>query len=220
MTRGTRSKPKQARSALTKERLLAAAIDAFSQGFDAATTRDLARRLGRNLTVITYYFDGKGGLYRAVSAHVRESVAMQLAPMVRNAALAAAASGSDGHSRSTKALFELLDGLSGTSLDLPANAREFIAHLTPAERQALDDVLVSAFEAAAALVARLVRGDGEDPDVRLTTLALLGPFSLWQMNEELFNRLVGTGMNRDDRLAVLQAVRLRHLRTFSRGRVR
>ena len=50
----------------TRERILAAALEIFSQaGFDGTTTRDLAARAGVNLGLIKYYFDSKEKLWRA-----------------------------------------------------------------------------------------------------------------------------------------------------------
>jgi AcrR family transcriptional regulator len=50
----------------SKERILRAALDAFSEnGFDGATTRDIASRAGVNLGLIKYYFDGKLKLWQA-----------------------------------------------------------------------------------------------------------------------------------------------------------
>ena len=49
----------------TRERILAAALDIFSQaGFDGTTTRDLAGRAGVNLGLIKYYFGSKEKLWR------------------------------------------------------------------------------------------------------------------------------------------------------------
>jgi len=50
----------------TRERILAAALDAFSeQGFDGARTRDIASRAGVNLSLLQYHFGGKPKLWRA-----------------------------------------------------------------------------------------------------------------------------------------------------------
>ena len=50
----------------TRERILAAALKAFSQGgFDGATTREIANDAGVNLGLIQYYFEGKENLWRA-----------------------------------------------------------------------------------------------------------------------------------------------------------
>jgi AcrR family transcriptional regulator len=50
----------------TRERILAAALEIFSQaGFDGTTTRELAARAGVNLGLIKYYFGTKESLWRA-----------------------------------------------------------------------------------------------------------------------------------------------------------
>ena len=49
-----------------KEQLLAAAKKLFSrQGLAGTTVRELADEAGVNLSLVSYYFDGKEGLYRA-----------------------------------------------------------------------------------------------------------------------------------------------------------
>jgi len=49
----------------TRERILEAALAAFAQqGFDGATTRDIATRAGVNLGLIAYHFGGKDKLWR------------------------------------------------------------------------------------------------------------------------------------------------------------
>jgi len=49
----------------SRERILTAALTAFSEnGFDGATTRDIAARAGVNQGLIKYYFDGKLKLWR------------------------------------------------------------------------------------------------------------------------------------------------------------
>lgn len=51
----------------TRRRLLAAALDVFSdKGFAGARVQEIADRAGVNKQLITYYFGGKDGLYRAL----------------------------------------------------------------------------------------------------------------------------------------------------------
>lgn len=66
-------KPKS--GAPSRERLLEAAVDVFGKhGFEAATTRMIAREAGVNLAAIPYYFSGKEGLYHAAVAHIVEKI--------------------------------------------------------------------------------------------------------------------------------------------------
>jgi len=50
----------------TRERILVAALDAFTEkGYDGATTREIASRAGVNLGLLQYYFGGKQKLWQA-----------------------------------------------------------------------------------------------------------------------------------------------------------
>ena len=67
-----------------QERLLEAAMDIFGRdGYEAATTRALARAAGVNIAAIPYYFNGKEGLYQAVVSHIIEIIKQQIDEMVR-----------------------------------------------------------------------------------------------------------------------------------------
>jgi TetR/AcrR family transcriptional regulator len=57
----------------TRERILAAALEEFgSHGYAGARVGSIARRAGVNQQLISYYFDGKAGLYHALSDRWRE----------------------------------------------------------------------------------------------------------------------------------------------------
>ncbi|GAA3569592.1 TetR family transcriptional regulator C-terminal domain-containing protein [Amycolatopsis ultiminotia] len=60
------SRAKQRDSERSKAQLLSAAVEEFSaNGFAATRVLDIAFRAGVNQQLISYYFDGKRGLYRA-----------------------------------------------------------------------------------------------------------------------------------------------------------
>ncbi|MGI9590287.1 MAG: TetR/AcrR family transcriptional regulator [Myxococcota bacterium] len=64
----------------TRERILQAALEAFSErGFDGATTRDIAARAGVNLGLIKYYFGSKLKLWRAAVDAAFETLRRALA---------------------------------------------------------------------------------------------------------------------------------------------
>ncbi len=64
----------QQRSIVTQQKLLASAVEAFSEsGFKGTSTRDIAERAGVHHPLITYHFKNKDTLWRAaVSAIFRE----------------------------------------------------------------------------------------------------------------------------------------------------
>ncbi len=60
-------------------RLLEAGVDVFGKhGFDAATTRMIAKKANVNIAAIPYYFNGKEGLYHAVVAHITGKLESQV----------------------------------------------------------------------------------------------------------------------------------------------
>lgn len=67
--------PKKRDQKSTKEKLLKAALDIFSkEGYDAATTRNIAKKAGVNESLIHRYFETKAGLFVALKQQFRESV--------------------------------------------------------------------------------------------------------------------------------------------------
>lgn len=65
------------------QRIITAALDQFGQlGFDAASTRDIARASGTAMSSITYHFGGKQGLYLACADHISELIAVSREPVL------------------------------------------------------------------------------------------------------------------------------------------
>jgi TetR/AcrR family transcriptional regulator len=61
----------QQRSIVTQQKLLNAAIEAFSEnGFKGTSTRDIAERAGVHHPLITYHFKNKDQLWRAAANHI------------------------------------------------------------------------------------------------------------------------------------------------------
>jgi TetR/AcrR family transcriptional regulator len=69
----------------TRERILDAALDAFSQqGFDGATTRSIARAAGVNLGLLSYYFGTKDDLWRAAVERAFDALRAGIGDEVRD----------------------------------------------------------------------------------------------------------------------------------------
>ena len=65
------SRKQQQRSIVTQQKLLTAAIEAFSEnGFKGTSTRDIAERAGVHHPLITYHFKNKDKLWRAAADKV------------------------------------------------------------------------------------------------------------------------------------------------------
>lgn len=69
----------QQRSVVTQQKLLDAAIEAFSEnGFKGTSTRDIAERAGVHHPLITYHFKNKDQLWRAAADHVFSAFTISL----------------------------------------------------------------------------------------------------------------------------------------------
>ncbi|MDB6084012.1 MAG: hypothetical protein JWN43_1893 [Gammaproteobacteria bacterium] len=65
----------QARSIVTRRAILDAALDEFAEkGFEGASTRNIADRVGIDHTLITYHFRNKEALWKAVAENSFESI--------------------------------------------------------------------------------------------------------------------------------------------------
>ena len=65
------ARKQQRRSIVTQQKLLEAAIEAFSEsGFNGTSTRDIAERAGVHHPLITYHFKNKDQLWKAAADHV------------------------------------------------------------------------------------------------------------------------------------------------------
>jgi AcrR family transcriptional regulator len=66
----------------SREKLLEVALQLFAEkGLDGVTTRDIAREAGLNISLISYYFGGKEGLYKACITDFAEYVQGHLAKL-------------------------------------------------------------------------------------------------------------------------------------------
>ena len=75
----------QQRSLITQQKLLGAAIEAFSEnGFSGTSTRDIAERAGVHHPLITYHFKNKEQLWQAAADKVFKKFGAQLAQAVQD----------------------------------------------------------------------------------------------------------------------------------------
>jgi AcrR family transcriptional regulator len=78
------ARKQQQRSIITQQKLLDAAIEAFSEnGFKGTSTRDIAERAGVHHPLITYHFKNKDQLWRAAADQVFKKFGSLLANALR-----------------------------------------------------------------------------------------------------------------------------------------
>ena len=74
-----RSQPNPGRGAATRDKIVAAAVEAFGQnGFDGASTREIARAAGLEQGLLTYHFKSKDVLWRAAAEAVFTGLTQEL----------------------------------------------------------------------------------------------------------------------------------------------
>lgn len=79
------TRKQQQRSIVTQQKLLDAAVEAFSEnGFKGTSTRDIAERAGVHHPLITYHFKNKDMLWRAAMDHIFGTFTHSLANRFQN----------------------------------------------------------------------------------------------------------------------------------------
>lgn len=97
-----------------KTSIIATAVRHFARnGFDGASTRDIARDCDTPMSSITYHFGGKEGLYLAVAEHIATHIHGRIANEIAEAKRAGTAGAGDAG----RALLALLESLAAVMLD-------------------------------------------------------------------------------------------------------
>ncbi len=82
---GKPPRKQQQRSIITQQKLLDAAIEAFSEnGFKGTSTRDIAERAGVHHPLITYHFKNKDQLWRSAADRVFKDFTRELAKSLQD----------------------------------------------------------------------------------------------------------------------------------------
>ena len=201
----------------TRERLIDAALDAFGlNGFDGASTRDIARRAGANLAAIPYHFGGKEGLHRAVAQHIADQVRANLGPLLEGME-AALESERLSPQMAARMLHQALDRAAETLLGRPEAARwaRFVV------REQMDPtgsfaVLHEGFMGRAhGLVTRLYAAatgrDASDPETLVRVFGLLGQLLVFRMARGLVEARLGWHAYGPAEVALVKAMLHDHL---------
>jgi AcrR family transcriptional regulator len=182
------------RGAETRARLVEAALDVFGhQGFEGATTRQIAKAANANLAAILYHFGSKEALYRAVAEHIVASVEPRIGPLLAVAQKELVTIDPAGARR---LIGRMLEGFVEVLLASPEAERwaRFIV------REQLDptpafDVIYGLMEPAHRTLTRLVAaalgGDPESPEMKLRAFTILGQGLVFRVAPTLVNRRLG-----------------------------
>jgi len=188
------SKPKTGSN--TQDRLLEAAVDVFGRhGFEAATTRAIAREAGVNIAAIPYYYSGKEGLYRAAVSFIVKKVQSQVAAVLEEIKVQ---SFRDAVSRDTafalleKLLEKIINFMVG-SPQAPRVARIILREqLYPSSAYEIifNELLEPVLDSIAVLITA-VTGEPSPRTAKFRAMAVMGQIFVFRFGRETMVRALG-----------------------------
>jgi len=209
-----KSEDHEGRGEQTRQALIAAAIEVFGHtGFDAASTRALARGAGVNQALIGYHFGGKRGLYQAVFAYITEQMRQQMAPVARDVAARLEQLPADGPGRQEGAL-QLLLTLLDVFIDMfTSEAATAWVPLVVREQQdpteafdmIYDQYMGPMLSLATHLVGAAADMDERSEACRVRTLMILGQVLVFQFARGTRSRYLPWGPVTADNITAMKA---------------
>ncbi len=201
----------------TRERLIGAALDAFGrEGFDAASTRAIAKAADANLAAIPYHFGGKEGLHRAVAQHIVEGVKARLAPIVEMAEPGGAMAPQTAEEAGIL-LHRFIDAACETLIANPDAARwaPFILREQMAPSPSFD-VLYDGFmgrmhRLITAIYAMATGRDAEAPETIVRVFGVLGQLLVFRLARAAVERRLGWDGYGPDEVALIRGMLHEHL---------
>jgi len=182
------------RGAETRARLIEAALDVFGrQGFEGATTRQIARAANANLAAILYHFGSKEALHRAVAQHIVDSVSPRIGPLLATVQAQLAEIDPPGARR-------LIGRMVETFVDVVLGSKEAERWARFVVREQLDptpafEVIYGLMGPAHTMLTRLVAialgGDPESPEMKLRAFTILGQGLVFRVAPTLVSRRLG-----------------------------
>jgi TetR/AcrR family transcriptional regulator, regulator of cefoperazone and chloramphenicol sensitivity len=167
----------------TRRRILEAALEVFStDGYEGASTRQLAERAGVSLPAIQYHFGSKEGLYRAVIQHISRQIEERMAPIASRVQVALAA-GTPTRQELLDLLIDMLDAFAGLVMGGEhLESRRLLFARAEIECSAAFDALHESgmryvVEPCTALIGKLLGRASSDESTVLRTVVVLGQIS-------------------------------------------
>lgn len=179
-----------ARGDETKLRIIEAAIELFGeQGYDRASTREIATRAGVNAPALQYYFENKEGLYRACAEYIAHFAGMQFEPVAEQA-WKVLRSGAG-----TAALIDVFLGIQEVIADriftspcIPSQRLFFAREQGGQEPSIASEILQQRLrkplnDLSAALIARITGTEVDDPVTLIRMMSLHGQLLLFHVSK-------------------------------------
>jgi AcrR family transcriptional regulator len=206
----------------THDRLLDAAVDVFGKhGFEAATTRMIAKEAKVNIAAIPYYFNGKEGLYQAAVTAIVERIEAEVAGV-----LAEIASQPFTETTSREAALALLEKLLVTIITFMVGSPQAPRVARIILREQLDpssayDIIFNRFLAPViGSVATLVMhaaGESSERTAKLRAMAIMGQIIAFRVGRETMVRALGLQGYSAEETAEIRQIILTHTRALITG---
>jgi TetR/AcrR family transcriptional regulator, regulator of cefoperazone and chloramphenicol sensitivity len=207
-----------ARGEETRARIIATALRVFGEeGFNKASTRQIATDAGVNPPALQYYFGGKEGLHRACAQFIIDRVMVMVAP-----ALLAAREikGSAQRARAIDALCTLLDAMADGLV--AAGSESWSRFITrgkadgagPAMGMLRQNIGMPIMLTVAQLIALVTDGDPTNAVIRIKAAAILGQLTTFLTNRESTMEALNWPEFTAQRLQLIKTVVREHTRAI------
>jgi AcrR family transcriptional regulator len=186
----------QDRSERTRQRLIEAAVEAFSKlGYEAASTRAIVERAQTNLVSIPYYFGSKLGLYHAAAEFIGSNIAARFQPACDRARQGLLKTGIT-RDEILSMFTEFIVGLTHVMLSAhtPNSWGQFIhrEQLDPTEAlEIIRTKYAPIFELGFEYISRLTKRPAEAPETRIQFLAILSMIEFIQADQGSVLQIMG-----------------------------
>jgi TetR/AcrR family transcriptional regulator, regulator of cefoperazone and chloramphenicol sensitivity len=206
-----------ARGEETRARIVTTALRVFGEeGFNKASTRQIAADAGVNPPALQYYFGSKEGLHRACAQFITDRVMVIIAP-----ALAAAREIKRGqHEHAIAALCALLDAMADALV--AAGSESWSRFVTrgkadgagPAVGMLRQNIGRPIMLTVAQMIAVVIDGDPDDEVIRVKAAAILGQISTFLTNRESTMEVLNWTEFDAQRLQTIKTVVREHTRAI------
>ncbi|MBN2428292.1 MAG: CerR family C-terminal domain-containing protein [Deltaproteobacteria bacterium] len=200
-----------------KDRLLEAAVDVFGKyGFEAATTRMIAKKAGVNIASIPYYFNGKEGLYQAAITYIVEKIEAKFGTALQN--MAELATGENPNREAARSALEnLLGGIVSFMVGSPEAPR--VARMILREQldpSAAYDIIYSRVMArvidSIATLLTVLMENMSPRSARIRAMAMMGQVTVFRVGRETMVRMIGLEGYTQEETDEIRRIVLEHTR--------
>ncbi len=200
-----------------KDRLLEAAVDVFGKyGFEAATTRMIAKKAGVNIASIPYYFNGKEGLYQAAITYIVEKIEAKFGTALQN--MAELATGENPNREAARSALEnLLGGIVSFMVGSPEAPR--VARMILREQldpSAAYDIIYSRVMArvidSIATLLTVLMENMSPRNARIRAMAMMGQVTVFRVGRETMVRMIGLEGYTQEETDEIRRIVLEHTR--------